>query len=438
MPRRHPSYEELYRAYLSRVEAIPSLKPGEDLTLARLWRDHKDEQSRNRLVEAHLRIVPGYARQTAVRYLNSPYDWGVIRQLIGAGNDGLILAVDRFDPSRGFQFSTASRWSIRKEIIREALLYLKSVSRPYDVKLPRDVSLDCIRGEDDRELEITIGRIPRRRLLCIEPGDEGDTPQDSCFSRALSDGYATLQNPGEATGEATHAAIEEGEILSGRLDDLHLLLVAKADQILDPRDREIYRARYLFPARMIKLKKLADRYGVSEARVSQIAAEADRNVRAAIASDSLADRYREIRFPTWRTIDEWCEHSKEAQRKSIEEWRDSGDRNINRVRTALDAGVTPENIGKQLEIPTTTAGDPTFNPAAHLVKLAEWRRVAEEQDRERERLEKYLEHKSLEQRITLTTRGYRTAWELDREAEDGTQTSSGKHSSALKRTRSVA
>ena len=138
------------------------------------------------------------------------------------------------------------------------------------------------------------------------------------------------------------------------------MLVAKADQILDPRDREIYRARYVFPARMIKLKKLADRYGLSEARVSQIAAEADRNVRAAIASDSLADRYREIRFPTWRTIDEWCEHSKEAQRKSIDEWRDSGDRDINRVRTTLDAGVTPEIIGKQLEIPTTTAGDPTF------------------------------------------------------------------------------
>ena len=151
MPRRDPSYEELYREYLSRVEAIPPLKPGEDSTLARLWRDHKDEQSRNRLVEAHLRIVPGYARQTAGRYFSSPYDWGVIRQLIGAGNDGLILAVDRFDPSRGFQFSTAARWSIRKEIIREALLYLKSVSRPYDVKLPRDVSLDGIRGEDDRE-----------------------------------------------------------------------------------------------------------------------------------------------------------------------------------------------------------------------------------------------------------------------------------------------
>ena len=95
--------------------------------------------------------MPGYARQTAGRYFSSPYDWGVIRQLIGAGNDGLILAVDRFDPSRGFQFSTASPWSIRKEIIREALLYLKSVSRPYDVKLPRDVSLDGIRGEDDRE-----------------------------------------------------------------------------------------------------------------------------------------------------------------------------------------------------------------------------------------------------------------------------------------------
>ena len=53
--------------------------------------------------------------------------------------------------------------------------------------------------------------------------------------------------------------------------------------------------------------------------------------------------------------------------------------------------LSPEDIGKRLGIPTSTAGDPNFNPAAHLVKLVEWRRIAEEQDREqRETREKYM------------------------------------------------
>ena len=447
------NYEQLYSEYLSRVEAIPPLKPGEDSILARLWGDHKDEKSRNRLVEAHLRMVPGYARQIAGRYFGSPYEWGVIRQLIGAGNDGLLLAVDRFDPGRGFQFSTAARWSIRKEIVREALLYLTSVSRSYDAKLPRDVSLDAIRGKDDREIEIAIGRMPKRRLLCIEPGDDADTPQDSSFSRALSDGYATLQNPGEATGEATHAAIEEEEILSGRLDDLHSLLAAKADQILDPRECEIYRARYLFPARKTKLKDLADRYGICEPRISQIGIEADRKIRAAMGSDPLGDRYRKGRFPTWRTIDDWCDRRpKELRARGplgrghrqkwwVDEGQEEVDHNLGRVRTALDAGVEHRDIGKQLGIPTTTTEDPDFNPAAQLLKLVEWRRIAEEQDREqRETREKYLEHKILEQRVALTTKGYRKARELERtgEAENGPQASAGEHTAPLTRGRFVA
>ena len=225
------------------------------------------------------------------------------------------------------------------------------------------------------------------------------TPRRRAFSLALSDGYATLQNLGEATGEATHAAIEEEGILSGRLDDLHLLLVAKADQVLDPRDREIYRARYLFPARKTKLKELADRYGLSEARVSQIAAEADRNVRAAIASDPLADCYREVRFPTWRTTSMiGVTHDQRSGSASgsfittatvatnacwlkIRPSRNGetrGDHSLNRVGDAIDAGVEHQDIGKHLGIPTTTTEDPSFNPAAHLVKLAEWRRAAED------------------------------------------------------------
>ena len=126
----------------------------------------------------------------------------------------------------------------------------------------------------------------------------------------LSDGYATLIHPGEATVEATHAADEENETLSGRLDSLDALLEMKADQILNDREREIYRARYLFPARKTKLKELTDHYGLSEARISQIATEANKKVLAAI--QPLSGCYQgDVRFPTWLTIEDWCDHPKE-------------------------------------------------------------------------------------------------------------------------------
>jgi len=111
------------------------------------------------------------------------------------------------------------------------------------------------------------------------------------------------------------------------------------------------------------------------------------------------------------------------------------------VRVALDAGIAAGDIGTVLNTPTTTTEDPEYNSAAHLVKLSEWRRIAAEQDKEqRERVERYLEHKALEQRVTLTTKGYREArsFEHSRETEDGTQTSAGEHTSTAKRAASAA
>jgi hypothetical protein len=222
-------YESLYRNYIARAKAkYPPLEPREDLALARRWRDHKDELARNRLVEAHLWIVPPVARKAAWKYY-PPYDGEALKELIAAGNDGLMFAVERFDSDRGAKFSTAASWLVRKEIWRQAKRDRSSVSRPYDVKFDRDVAFDGLRGSGDREIEISPSGVQERRLLCIEPNDDGDTPQGSSFSRLLSDGLARLKEPNEHTDDARHAKLERGEVLCGRLHDLQSLLHAKAD-----------------------------------------------------------------------------------------------------------------------------------------------------------------------------------------------------------------
>ena len=181
--------------------------------------------------------------------------------------------------------------------------------------------------------------------------------------------------------------------------------------------------------------------GCPKLEISQIATEANKKVLAAIAS--LADCYRgDARFPTWRTIDEWCDgRPKERKRLKLQfvkqkrgkriykrvpiedpaivEWQNASELNINRVTSSLGAGIAPEDIGTALNIPTTTAEDPNHNPTANLVKLAEYRRIAEEQDRETQvRLERYRVLKQAEMlgrstRATLTLKGYEKAIELE-------------------------
>ena len=78
-----------------------------------------------------------------------------MRELIGAGHYGLLLAADRFRPDAGVRFITASAPSIRREIISKAKLDAKGrgVTRPYDVKFSPDILLDGLRGSTDSEME---------------------------------------------------------------------------------------------------------------------------------------------------------------------------------------------------------------------------------------------------------------------------------------------
>ena len=271
----------MHAAYIAEVKGVPFLKVGEDLELARRWRANGDEKARNRLVTSHLWLVLRAAKRAAWKY-EIEWDFEKRLSLIAAGNANLFHASFLFDPELGNRFATHALPWICKGVWRQARFDRSNGTRPDNIKCTRDVQLDHVRKDDDREIEIAIGRMPQRRTLCITPSDDGDSPQGSNFAGMLSDGYATLINPSEATAEAAHAAFEENETLSGRLDNLHAMLEAKSDQILNEREREIYRARYLFPARKTKLKELTDRYGLSEARISQIATEANKKVLAAI------------------------------------------------------------------------------------------------------------------------------------------------------------
>src|SRR5271156_6294869 len=95
--------------YLQEIRKFPMLSPEEELELSRRWRDHEDLEAAHKLVTSHLRLVAKIAM--GYRGYGLP-----VGELISEGNVGMIQAVRRFDPERGFRLATYAMWWIRASI----------------------------------------------------------------------------------------------------------------------------------------------------------------------------------------------------------------------------------------------------------------------------------------------------------------------------------
>jgi RNA polymerase sigma-32 factor len=103
-----PAAGDLER-YLQEIRQFPMLSPEEELALARQWRDHQELAAAHKFVTSHLRL--------AAKIAFGSRGYGLpLRELIGEANLGLMLAMRRFDPERGFRFATYAMWWIRAAI----------------------------------------------------------------------------------------------------------------------------------------------------------------------------------------------------------------------------------------------------------------------------------------------------------------------------------
>lgn len=116
---------DLTRIYLNEIGSVPLLTAEQELQLAEAVQSG-DEQARNRMIEANLRLVVNIARRYANRGL-------ALQDLIEEGNLGLIRAVEKFDASRGFRFSTYATWWIRQNIERAIMNSGRTVRLPVHV-----------------------------------------------------------------------------------------------------------------------------------------------------------------------------------------------------------------------------------------------------------------------------------------------------------------
>lgn len=147
-----PSTTDVEAYYIRELSGIPILSADDEFTLAQKA-NQGDEPSRKEMIKHNLRLVVGVARRYRGR--------GVcFLDLVNEGNIGLIRAVDKFDPARGYRFSTYATWWIRQSVERCIMNHARDVRLP--IHVIKEVS-QCLRTE--RALASELGRPPRRNEL---------------------------------------------------------------------------------------------------------------------------------------------------------------------------------------------------------------------------------------------------------------------------------
>jgi RNA polymerase sigma-32 factor len=270
--------------YLQEIRQFPMLEAGEEYMLAKRWREHDDPEAAQKLVTSHLRLVAKIAM--GYRGYGLP-----LSELISEGNVGMMQAVKRFDPDRGFRLATYAMWWIRASI-QEYILHSWSL-----VKIGTTAA--------QKKLFFNLRRL-KGQIQAIEDGDltpehvariakELDVPEVDVVSmnrRMLGQDHS-LNAPLRADGEGEwqdwlvdDTASQETTLGNRQELGLRRDLLQGALAHLTERERDILSERRLkeVPA---TLEELSAKYNVSRERVRQIEVRAFEKLQKAIKSKAL-------------------------------------------------------------------------------------------------------------------------------------------------------
>jgi len=265
------------RLYLSEIGASPLLTAEEEVHYARMAQ-RGEEAGRTRMIESNLRLVVKIAR----RYMNRGLP---LLDLIEEGNLGLIRAVEKFDPERGFRFSTYATWWIRQTIERAIMNQTRTIRLPIHVVKEMNVYLRAAR-------KLT-------QELAHEPSPEDvarmlDKPiADVKRMMGLSERVTSIDTP---LGRDSDATVVDS--IKDESDNDPAGLLQKADvkshiddwlNQLNDKQREVVERRFgLHGYEISTLEEVGSEIGVTRERVRQIQIEALRRLREVLERDGYS------------------------------------------------------------------------------------------------------------------------------------------------------
>jgi RNA polymerase sigma-32 factor len=273
--------------YLEEIRKFPMLEPEEEFMLAKRWQEHEDSVAAHKLVTSHLRLVTRIAM--GYRGYGLP-----IGEVISEGNVGLMQAVKRFEPDKGFRLATYAMWWIRASI-QEYILRSWSLVKMGTTAAQKKLFFNLRRMKGQiKALEDGDLRPDQVKKIATTLG----VPEDDVISmnRRLG-GDASLNAPvradAEGGGEWQDWLVDEAPDQEERLVESEELsqrraYLAKAMATLNERERRIFEARRLAeePA---TLEDLSEEFGVSRERIRQIEVRAFEKVQAAVQKAARRD-----------------------------------------------------------------------------------------------------------------------------------------------------
>jgi RNA polymerase sigma-32 factor len=253
--------------YLQEIRVFPILSPDEELSLSRRWRDNEDMEAAHKLITSHLRLVAKIAM--GYRGYGLP-----VGELISEGNVGMMRAVKRFDPDRGFRLATYAMWWIRAAI-QEYVLRSWSLVKVGTTAAQKKLffNLRRLKGQmqaiEDGDLQpeqvakiAHILDVPEQDVVSMNR--RLTVPDHSLNATVRQDGEGEWQDWLVDETESQETTYAEREELSGRK-----ALLTGALKTLNEREHHILIERRL-KDNPTTLEELSQQYGVSRERVRQI------------------------------------------------------------------------------------------------------------------------------------------------------------------------